>query len=157
MVPQGNVEIIITKPHKSWIFLGFFTITFKIQKVQKLAEPVLESSLKPRLNTMCREIFCCKIKKLTNFSCASKQKQVCFPLAGWHSSLKVAKHIFDPFCHLAAENANLFVLIGWITTLLTFPLSQCPNVSSRIWTLDLGIMSWVIYHCTTISSHHGVF
>jgi hypothetical protein len=40
---------------------------------------------------MCCDIFCCKIKKLTNFSCASKHLKVCFPLAAWHSSLKETK------------------------------------------------------------------
>ncbi len=45
-----------------------------------MADPILESSLKTRLNTMCCDIFYCKIKKFRNFSCASKQLQVCFPL-----------------------------------------------------------------------------
>ncbi len=45
-----------------------------------MADYILESSLKTRLNAIYCEIFCYLINKLTNFSCASKQLQVYFPL-----------------------------------------------------------------------------
>ncbi len=54
-----------------------------------MADPILESSLKTGLNTVYSDVFCCQIKKLTNFMCALKQLPVCFPSAAWHSSLLV--------------------------------------------------------------------
>ena len=62
-----------------------------------MADPILESSLKTRLNTMCCDIFYCKIKKFRNFSCASKQLQVCFPLTIFQSIdlYRTSFEIFD--------------------------------------------------------------
>ncbi len=94
MVPQGHVYKIITKPHKSCIFL-FFAITFKIQKVQKWQTPFWNPHYKEVKYCLLWH-FLLQNKKMTNFSCASKQLQVCFPLAAWHSSLqRVRQNAFN--------------------------------------------------------------
>jgi hypothetical protein len=78
----GECLIIITKPHKSCILLGFFTITFKIQKVQKWQTPFWNPHKKNQIKYYVLRHFWLPNKKETNVSCASKQLQVCFPLAG---------------------------------------------------------------------------
>jgi len=44
-----------------------------------MADPILESSLKTRLNTMCCDIFCCKIKKVDKFQLCLKTAASLFP------------------------------------------------------------------------------
>jgi hypothetical protein len=78
MAPQGNVQRIITKPHKG----------------TKMADPILKSSIKTRLNTIYCDIFSFKIKKADKFQVCLKQLQVCFPLAAGHSSFFIVDTIF---------------------------------------------------------------
>jgi len=59
-------------------FSFFFIITLK---VQKMADPILKSSLKTRLNTNYCDIFSFKIKKVDKFQLCPKKLQVVFPLA----------------------------------------------------------------------------
>ncbi len=70
----------------------------------------MELSLKTILNTKCRNIFCCKIKKLTNFSCASKQLRIWFPFSCMHRHLRIIEcksFVMSPL-QATANNRLLF-------------------------------------------------
>ncbi len=69
------------------VFFVFFTRNFKLKKLQKWQTHSWNSHYKSRLNTTYYDNLCRWINKLTNFSCAWKQLQVCFPSAVWHSLL----------------------------------------------------------------------
>ncbi len=78
--PQGNVVIMITKPHKSCIFL-FFHNNFQDTKGTKMADPILESSLKSELNTIYSNVFLLSNKKVDKFQLCLKTAASLFPFS----------------------------------------------------------------------------
>ncbi len=65
---------IITKPHKSCIFLYFFHNNFKDTKGTKMVNPILESISKIKLNTLIVIFFAVLNKKVDNFLSAPKNR-----------------------------------------------------------------------------------
>ncbi len=80
----------------------------------QMADPILESSLKDQINYYVLWGFLLQNKKVDKFQLClkeSKQLQVCFPLAAWHSSLDNKKIMY-----IFVEN-NVFISDGIIVTL----------------------------------------
>ncbi len=79
MVPQGNVKIIITKPHKSWIFL-FFTLTFKYKRY-KNGRPHFGIPIKNHIKYYVLWHFLFQNKKVDKFQLCLKTASSLFPFS----------------------------------------------------------------------------
>ncbi len=141
MAAQGNVSIIITKPQKV-VFFYFFHSNFRDTKGTIMTDPILESSLKTRLNVLFILTFLLQNKKVDKFQLCIKTAASLFPFSCiWQLSCLLNCHARCHLghCHsrfrqqkrtcewpLSSNNVRIFITLFVCGILLPKEVSSIP-------------------------------